>query len=125
MIYFSSVKSHGHIVMRKATALFFIGLMLFINAIKLFHTHPDLTRYTSLNKTKISHHSGDINSHGITQNDHCAICDFRLTKDAEATETFIASIPLLINEAVTADILPTYITAFHSTSPGRAPPVLV
>jgi hypothetical protein len=115
-----------HILIRKATSLFFITLMLFINAIKLFHSHPvNLQNISLINSGHKLHKSGEIRSQNISQDDHCAICDFRLSKDAEPANSFSASTPPQSTIAIFAYILPLRTPAFHLTGQGRAPPVLL
>ena len=111
-------------MVKKTTAILLMALMLFINAVKLFHTHRVVADPIGFSKIISPHHSGDIQSHSSNQNDHCAICDFKLAKDAEISETVIALIPLFHEDVVSVVKLPAYISAFQSTSPGRAPPVL-
>jgi len=119
------VKFQKHSVVKKGAAILLMALMLFINAVKLFHTHTALLQSAVFSKKVLSHHSGDIQPTATSQNDHCAICDFKLAKDADVTETVIALIPLSnIDEAIGGK-LPACISIFQSASPGRAPPVLL
>ncbi len=98
--------------------------MLFINVVKLFHSHPVTADPVAFAKAVSSHHSGDIAPHRINQNDHCAICDFKLAKDAETSDTYISSIPIFSEAPVTEAKLPACIPVSLSISFGRAPPAL-
>ena len=123
-IYIRLVISQKYTVVNKITAILLMALMLFINAVKLFHTHPALTESAVFAKKVSSHHSGDILPQRDIQNDHCAICDFQLTKDAEVPTTTVALIPLFHQDTFCIPKLLSFISAFHSTSSGRAPPFL-
>ena len=99
-------------------------LMLFINAVKLFHTHRPVTAPVASSKNISSHSSGVFQLRYASQNEHCAICDFKLVKDADVVETLMALVPLLHTDVTGTPKLPVYISALQSISSGRAPPVL-
>jgi hypothetical protein len=120
------VKYKGHILIRKIFTIFLIGIMLLINAIQLFHTHPiDPAPKTIFNNTKVTPTSPLIRIPGRTKSDHCPICDFRLTQDTETTAFFIvhssASNAVLLRTAP----LQFHNLPFYSTSSGRAPPSFI
>lgn len=100
--------------------------MLLINAIKLFHGHPNLHQYpTNFVKANITYTSANSSSQTIIENDNCAICDFIFAKNAEAAAVFTASAPLLHTGVICTEIQPSYISSFHSATSGRAPPALL
>ena len=99
-------------------------LMLFINAVKLFHTHPPVTAPAVSSKNISSHSAEDFQLRGTSQNEHCAICEFTLAKDAEVVETLMVLVPWFHTDLIGTPQLPVYISALQSISSGRAPPVL-
>ena len=123
-VYFRLVKFEKQTVVKKSTAVFLMLLMLFINAVKLFHSHPPVTAPVASSKKISSHTFGDFQLRGASQNEHCAICDFKFAKDADVVETLMVLVPLLRTDVTGTPKLPVYISALPSISSGRAPPVL-
>jgi hypothetical protein len=69
------------------TALMLMALMLYINAIKLFHTHPGsyspVYSFHAVHAHALPSISPDNTVRHIVHGNHCAICDFQLAKDAD------------------------------------------
>ena len=125
MAYIRAVKSNKHItITRKITAMFFIGLMLFVNAVQFFHSHPSSFRY-SLNAKSHSSLKPGFEMPTFAQNDHCPICDFRSTKDAEPSKIFSDLTPFSGSTINFIKLLPLDVSTIHSISPGRAPPAFI
>jgi hypothetical protein len=89
--------------------MLFMALMIFISAVKLFHSHHDSDNsYFSL--------------HQVSQDKHCPICDFNLMKDADMAHSDIHdSIRESVN-AVFASPLQQSLHQFSIPGKGRAPP---
>jgi hypothetical protein len=95
-------------------------LMIFINAIQLFHTHADVNRSRSVVAAKLKFPHQDI-----SQSNRCPICEFNLVKDADLTHADIplfvrASRTILFNSPITLSL-----HQFAILSKGRAPPSLL
>jgi hypothetical protein len=125
MIYFRSVKFYRHDITKKAYSVLLIALMLFINGVKLFHTHAASAQYTSFDKATSSTLSDAAGVIQFKQDDHCIICNFQLVRDAYVSELNIVVSPLQQATLVYAAHLPAFLAAFHILSSGRAPPTQV
>ena len=99
-------------------------LMIFINAVVLFHTHPTFTAQSVSCKNTPSHYSSNFQYLGTSHTEHCPICDFRLSKDADLVETLMFLSPLSHTNVIGTPKLPVYFSALQSISSDRAPPVL-
>jgi hypothetical protein len=104
------------------TALMLMALMLYINAIKLFHTHPGGYSFNTVHAYALTSVSPDNQGQHIVHGNHCAICDFQLVKDADLTAVSIDMIPMRQVDVYRATFLHAYLPFFYITTPGRAPP---
>jgi len=123
--YLHHVKLHWHLLFRKVTALMLVALMLYINAIKIFHTHPggysfDVVHVHAFSSVWPDHHGPHI-AHGK----HCAICDFQLTRDADAAVLSLHITPVRQVDVYRATCLNAYLPIFDIATSGRAPPATV
>jgi hypothetical protein len=119
------VKFDGHTITKKTNSVLLIALMLFINAVKLLHTHPGTPKNTSFDKVSFSSIPCNIGKQQIKENDYCSICDFQLVRDADVSQITII-IPVHLQVAVVnVAHLPSCLLTFPIACSGRAPPVLV
>jgi len=96
--------------------------MLLINAVKLFHTHPQSLQKLQLTKSFFA----CIGDHQkVSTNEQCAVCAFNFIKDAEVSQLPIIAIPELQINIVDSPKLPVLHSINHSTISGRAPPCSV
>ena len=102
-----------------------MALMLYITAIKLFHTHPGGYSSQVVHVTHVAalssippHSQGQHIMHG----NHCAICDFQLAKDADVATLSIDVAPIRQIDVLSITCLSAGLPAFPVTTPGRAPP---
>jgi hypothetical protein len=111
------------------TALMLMALMLYINAIKLFHTHPGsyspVYSFHAVHAHALSPISpGNPGQHIVLAN-HCAICDFQLARDADVAAVAIDMTPIRQVDVYRATCLHAYLPHFYITTSGRAPPATV
>jgi hypothetical protein len=110
------------ISIKKPSALVFVALMIFINGVKLFHSHHD--SYNSSSRSSIS--SFAVNScfslQQVSKDKHCPICDFNLMKDADMTHIGIPIFIRISGSAVFTSPLPQSLHQFSFPIKGRAPP---
>ncbi|HLX91825.1 MAG TPA: hypothetical protein VKR32_09090 [Puia sp.] len=101
-----------------------IALMVFINAIKLLHSHSTTPEHYRFDQVQFSSARADIKTDHVKLNDRCRICEFQLIRDADLTE--IGFVPTLFFQfaALRSAELPTLLAAFHNTTCGRSPPAL-
>jgi hypothetical protein len=111
-------------MVRKTSSVFLIALMLFINAVKLFHMHPGILRDAGLTKTHSVSQSPSQDFQQIKQNDRCAICDFQLARDADPAQIIIAIAPLSQAASCHAEPLHESLDSFYASRSGRGPPSL-
>jgi hypothetical protein len=123
--YLSRVKFHWHLLFRKVTALMLVALMLYINAIKIFHTHPGGYSFNVVHVHAFSSVSPDHQGQHIARGNHCAICDFQLTRDADVAALGLHIIPIRQFDVYSATCLDAYLPIFYITTSGRAPPATV
>jgi hypothetical protein len=123
--YLSHVKLHWHLLFRKITALMLMALMLYINAIKLFHTHPGGYSFNVVCAHVSPSVSPEKPGQHIVRGNHCAICDFQLTRDANVAAACIDIIPIRQVDVYRATALQAHLPVFDITSSGRAPPATV
>ena len=102
-----------------------MALMLYINAIKLFHTHPGRYSFNIVCAYAPPSVSSDNQGQHIVRGNHCAICDFQLTRDADVAAVDIDIDPIRQADIYRAISLHAYLPAFEITSPGRAPPTMI
>ncbi len=113
------MKLHRQIIFQKITSLFLLALILFINAVKLFHTHPQVPQKQEITKTFFAVRNAQQN---LAANDRCAICEFNFIKDADLTVMPVIEIPVReINTALSSK-LPVFLSFHHFAISGRAPP---
>jgi hypothetical protein len=127
--YLYRVKLHWHLLFRKMTALMLMGLMLYINAIKLFHTHPGsyspvYSFHTVQAHAQSSISPGNQGPHIVHAN-HCAICNFQLARDADVAVVAIDMTPIRQVDVYRATRLHAYLPHFYIITSGRAPPATV
>jgi hypothetical protein len=119
------VKFDRHTITKKTSSVLLIALMLFINAVKLLHTHPGIPRNASFDKVSFLSIPINIGKQQIKQNDYCSICDFQLVRDADVSHITIV-IPAHLQVAiVNVAHLPSCLLTFPIACSGRAPPVFV
>jgi len=104
------------------TALMLMALMLYINAIKLFHTHPGGYSFNTVHAYALTSVSPDNQGQHIVHGNHCAICDFQLVKDADVTAVSIDMTPMRQVDVYRATRLYAWLPVFPVSTPGRAPP---
>jgi hypothetical protein len=120
--YFSGVNLHRHTIIQKITSSLLIALILFINAVKLFHTHPQSSQKLHVTRSFFA----GINDHQqVSTNDRCAICAFNFVKDADITPLPVLALPTQQFNLIVSFKLPAFQSIHHSTNSGRAPPSLV
>gem|GEM_PF-3906885 len=106
-----------------------MALMLYINAIKLFHTHPGsyspVYSFHTVHAHALSPNSPDNQGQHIVHANHCAICDFQLAKDADVAAVAIDPTPIWQVDVYRATCLHAYLPHFYITTSGRAPPATV
>jgi hypothetical protein len=107
------------------TALMLMALMLYINAIKLFHTHPGGYSFNAFHAHTFSSVSPDSQGQHIVRGTHCAICDFQLVKDADVVAVGLDIPPIRQVDVYRATCLHAYLPVFYISTPGRAPPAAV
>lgn len=101
-----------------------MAMMVFINGVKLFHSHHDSDNSFSRSSISSFVHS-DFSLHQVSQDKHCPICDFNLMKDADMA---YSDIPLFIRvsgNAIFTSLLPLSLHQFSIPGKGRAPPVFI
>ena len=120
--YFSVVKWHRHTTIQKITSSFFFALILFINAVKIFHTHPQ-----SFQKHHVARYfSTGIDDHQkLSTDDHCAICAFNFIKDADLIPISVLVILEQQYSGVVSFKLPAIPSIHYTAISDRAPPSLV
>lgn len=99
-----------------------MALMLYINAIKLFHTHPGGYSFNTVHAYALTSVSSDNHGQHLVQGNHCAICDFQLVKDADVAAVSIDMTPMRQVDVYRATCLHTWQPVFPVSTPGRAPP---
>jgi hypothetical protein len=101
-----------------------MALMLFINAVKLFHSHHELTNASqhTIAGYLIEKSSPPIK---ISQDNRCPICDFNLMKDGNIAHADINFFTRTSDKVAFASPLPSYLYRFSISCKDRAPPVLV
>lgn len=100
-------------------------LMLYINAIKLFHIHPGGYSFNAFQAHTASSVSPDSQGQHIVHRTHCAICDFQLVKDADVVAVGL-DIPLIRQvDVYRAACLHAYLPVYYISTSGRAPPATV
>jgi hypothetical protein len=116
------VNLHRHTIIQKITSSLLIALILFINAVKLFHTHPQSSQKLQVRR---SFFAGISDHQQLSINDRCAICAFNFIKDADVSPLPVIPLPAKQYSAVVSFKLPVLHSVNHSTNSGRAPPSLV
>jgi hypothetical protein len=104
------------------TALMLMTLMLYINAIKLFHTHPDGYSFNTVHAYVLTPSPPDNQGQHIVHGNHCAICDFQLVKDADVAAIDIDITPIRQVDVYRATCLHAWLPVFPVSTSGRAPP---
>ena len=102
-----------------------MALMLYINAIKLFHTHPGGYSFNTVHAYALTSVSSDNHRQHLVQGNHCAICDFQLARDADVAAVAIDMTPIRQVDVYRATCLHAYLPHFYITTSGRAPPATV
>jgi hypothetical protein len=126
IFYFSKVNCYKHTLIKKLSALLLIGVMLFINAIKVFHSHKnDLNDSTFNSKAPCLQVKSNIYSSHYSKDSRCPICDFDLMKDADAVHLTITLFIPLCGAPLYNCALPNFLHNFSISTTGRAPPVQV
>jgi hypothetical protein len=116
------VKYFRKISVKKPSALLFMAMMIFINGIKLFHTHHDSDNSSSRSSTSSFTSNSCFSLHQVTQDKHCPICEFNLMKDADMAHSDIPFFIRVTGNAVFTNQLPQSLHQFSILSKGRAPP---
>lgn len=101
---------------KKTNAALCIALFVFIHAVKAFHTHDLSSNAFASNTNK--------NAATVKANFNCAICDFQLAKDSDATITsFNIETPVHYIGVHYYYLLPVS-TSFAIASDNKGPPSL-
>ena len=110
------------IAIKKPPALLFMALMMFINGVKLFHSHHDSYNFTS--GSSISSYADNYNFSldRLSKDNRCPICDFNLMKDADQAHSNIPIFIRISGNAVFAGLLPESLHQFSITGKDQAPP---
>lgn len=102
---------------QKLSAAFLLLVLVFINAVKTFHTH----NFSYSAQTEKSNKNTTV----IHENYFCAICDFQIAKDSDAeVSTIYLAVPLQFIESFFNYTL-SELSNFSFTSSVRGPPVVV
>jgi hypothetical protein len=119
------VKNCRKISIKKPSALLFMAMMVFINGVKLFHSHHDLDNSSSRSSIISLVVNSDFSLHQVSQDKHCPICDFNLMKDADMAHSDIPLFVRVSGNAVFSYPLPHSLHQFSIPGKGRAPPVFL
>jgi hypothetical protein len=119
------VKNFRHTSIKKPSALLILALMIFINAVKLFHSHHELANASQ--HTVAGYLIDKFTAHPIkiSQDNRCPICDFNLMKDGNIARADINFFTRTSDKASFVSPLPSYLYRFSIAAKDRAPPVLV
>lgn len=99
---------------QKCCASFLLAVLVFINAVKAFHTHdfPYSAQTEKSNK----------NSTNVSTAFYCAICDFQFAKDSDTEVTRLQVLsPVKIVQRY-YDYIPGNVISFSVLSSSRGPP---
>ena len=96
---------------QKTSASFLLSLFLLIHAVKTFHTHDSYTSNTSTKAASI-----------VKAGFFCAICDFQIAKDSDATHSIINITSPVSVISVCYNHQVTQLHTFSITSSVRGPP---
>ncbi|HEY2725767.1 MAG TPA: hypothetical protein VGI61_01225 [Parafilimonas sp.] len=103
--------------LKKLSALFLLSVLVFINAVKTFHTH----NFSYL----IQAEQANKNATAVKANFFCAICDFQFAKDSDAEVALInISAPIHFIISYYNYTLPQLYN-FSVTSSVRGPPSFI
>ena len=100
-----------------------VALMLYINAIKIFHTHPGGYSFNAVHAYALTPVSPDNHGYHLVHGNHCAICDFQLVKDADVAAVGIDMTPMRQVDVYRAAYLHAWLPVLPVSTSGRAPPV--
>lgn len=101
---------------QQLSAAFLLLILVFINAVKTFHTH----NFSYSAQTEKSNKNAPV----VHENYFCAICDFQIAKDSDAeVATINIAAPLQFIESFYNYSLPQLYN-FSVTSSVRGPPVI-
>jgi len=96
---------------KKIIAGLLLALFLFIQVVKVFHTHD---------KTDISHGHNRV---AIQSNSNtCPICDFQLSKDSELPAVFLATVSFSFLQTDPVIFSSSCSYGVAASIPGRGPP---
>jgi hypothetical protein len=101
-----------------------MALMMFINGIKLFHSHYNSDNSSSGSSVISFSVNSHFSLHEVTQDKHCPICDFNLMKNADVAHSDISPFIRASGIAVFTSHLPRSLHQFSLPGKDRAPPVL-
>jgi hypothetical protein len=99
-----------------------MALMVFINGVKLFHSHHDLDNSPSRSYISSFKVNSSFSLQKVSKDKHCPICDFNLMKDADMAHSDIPFFIRVSGNAVFTIPLPQSLHQFSIPSKGRAPP---
>jgi hypothetical protein len=99
---------------KKASALFFFCILIFIHAEKALHSHPPELRAKSSHSALIKHFSAT-----------CSICEFQVTKDASMPAVLYPGQAQVIEEPEFSFFQVYPQTQYFQSIPGRGPPALL
>jgi hypothetical protein len=100
----------------------FMAVMVFINGVKLFHSHHDSDNSSSHSAISSFAVNSCFSLHQISQDKHCPICDFNLMKDADMAHSDIPHFIRISGNAVFSCPLPHTLQQFSIPGKDRAPP---
>jgi hypothetical protein len=102
-----------------------MALMIFINAVKLFHTHHESAKAffsSGASYLAVKSHFPPVQ---VSQDNHCPICDFNLMKDADMGHSVIVFFARMSSKALFTSQLPQSFHHFAIPGKDRAPPSLL
>ena len=102
-----------------------MALMMFINVVKLFHSHHDSDNSSSRFSISSFAVNYGLSLHQVTKDKHCPICDFNLMKDADLAHSDIPIFIRISGNAVFTSLLPESLHQFSIPGKDRAPPVIL
>jgi hypothetical protein len=102
-----------------------MALMIFINAVKLFHSHHELANASQHTVAGYLVDKSTSPPIKVSQDNRCPICDFSLMKDGNIAHSDINFFTRTSDKAAFASPLSSYPNRFSISTKDRAPPVLI
>lgn len=112
-----------HIVTKKITASAFIVLLLFMHAVKVFHTHHQTANYNAAYAHALKSPFDAAQKAIITS--RCLICDFCFLRDVDVTNYHIAIQQPAFAAITNSEHLTFIVCSAHLAVTGRGPPAIL